>query len=102
MIKLDLPIFDDHFDKLAEWWNLESDYSLIIGVYKHGFGNWKEMKSDKGLSFITSKTFPEQHREQKQEIEKDANDDAAVRDNDVSRPEIATQNKGNTKDTRDR
>lgn len=30
-------------------WNQTEDNSLVAGIYKHGFGNWKAIRGDKDL-----------------------------------------------------
>ncbi|XP_069797186.1 chromodomain-helicase-DNA-binding protein 8 isoform X2 [Narcine bancroftii] len=36
----------------AEWWDLEADKSLLIGVFKHGYEKYNTMRADPALSFL--------------------------------------------------
>lgn len=37
--------------KPASWWQRSHDVDLILGVYKHGFGNYQLMREDKKFCF---------------------------------------------------
>jgi len=36
---------------LTNWWSMEDDRSLLIGVYRYGFGTYDEIRVDPELSF---------------------------------------------------
>lgn len=36
--------------KPATWWQRNNDVDLMLGIYKHGFGNYTAIKEDKRFS----------------------------------------------------
>ena len=38
----------------APWWTMQDDYDALLGVLRHGWGNWKEICNDPELTFHKS------------------------------------------------
>jgi hypothetical protein len=49
----------------ADWWTAEDDRNLLLGIYKHGYGNFNEIKQDSEFQFSpipTDDEFPNQEK----------------------------------------
>lgn len=51
---IDLQLPDVPMDLPAEWWDKTCDASLLIGVYKHGFEKYAQMRLDEKLCFLAT------------------------------------------------
>ncbi|GAV07723.1 hypothetical protein RvY_17530 [Ramazzottius varieornatus] len=50
-VPLDVPAVDS-IDKPMEWWDDEADKSLLMGVYKHGYERYNDVRNDPKLCFL--------------------------------------------------
>lgn len=76
---IDLQLPDVPMDLPADWWDRTCDASLLIGVYKHGFEKYAQMRLDEKLCFLTICGPPDAQEilaEEQQENENEANEDA--------------------------
>lgn len=97
---MDLQLPDVPMDLPAEWWDRTCDASLLIGVYKHGFEKYAQMRLDERLCFLTmcgppdaQEILAEEQKEQQQENENEANDEAAAGDNEAATTTTTTAKK---------
>ncbi|XP_059508662.1 chromodomain-helicase-DNA-binding protein 6 isoform X1 [Stegostoma tigrinum] len=59
--KLDVWIPDvDYNDMPVDWWGGDSDKSLLIGVYKHGYERYNAMRADSALCFLERVGMPDE------------------------------------------
>uniref|UniRef100_A0A8B9QGY9 Chromodomain helicase DNA binding protein 9 n=1 Tax=Apteryx owenii TaxID=8824 RepID=A0A8B9QGY9_APTOW len=42
----------DHSEVPAEWWDVDADKSLLIGVFKHGYEKYNTIRADPALCFL--------------------------------------------------
>ncbi|XP_033117287.1 chromodomain-helicase-DNA-binding protein 8-like [Anneissia japonica] len=68
--ELPIPIPVPEGDRPAMWWDEECDRSLLVGVYKHGYEKYFQMRNDSGLCFLDRCGPPDQAA-----LAKEANDD---------------------------
>uniref|UniRef100_A0A671N8Y6 Chromodomain-helicase-DNA-binding protein 7-like n=1 Tax=Sinocyclocheilus anshuiensis TaxID=1608454 RepID=A0A671N8Y6_9TELE len=48
-----------HADVPTDWWDLEADKSLLIGVFKHGYEKYNSMRADPTLCFLERVGMPD-------------------------------------------
>uniref|UniRef100_A0A3B1JQ50 Chromodomain helicase DNA binding protein 7 n=1 Tax=Astyanax mexicanus TaxID=7994 RepID=A0A3B1JQ50_ASTMX len=48
-----------HADVPVDWWDLEADKSLLIGVFKHGYEKYNSMRADPSLCFLERVGMPD-------------------------------------------
>ncbi|XP_041060491.1 chromodomain-helicase-DNA-binding protein 6 isoform X1 [Carcharodon carcharias] len=59
--KLEVWIPDvDYNDVPVDWWGGDSDKSLLIGVYKHGYERYNAMRADPALCFLERVGMPDE------------------------------------------
>jgi hypothetical protein len=49
----------------AEWWTADDDRNLLLGIYKHGYGNFNEIRQDPEFQFSpvpSDEEFPNQEK----------------------------------------
>lgn len=78
-----LPCSD--VEKPSDWWDEDADKSLIIGIFKHGFGRYNSMRQDSCLSFL-KRCGPPDDKALAAEL-KDEDDDEDDEDKDDSETE---------------
>uniref|UniRef100_A0A8C7EAZ4 Chromodomain helicase DNA binding protein 9 n=1 Tax=Nothoprocta perdicaria TaxID=30464 RepID=A0A8C7EAZ4_NOTPE len=71
----------DHSEVPAEWWDVDADKSLLIGVFKHGYEKYNTIRADPALCFLERVGKPD---EKAVAAEQRAND---FMDGDVEDPE---------------
>jgi len=47
------PPIDDGYPGMPAWWDVDSDKSLLMGVYKHGYDHYSLMRQDPALCFLS-------------------------------------------------
>ncbi|XP_051865740.1 chromodomain-helicase-DNA-binding protein 8-like isoform X1 [Pristis pectinata] len=50
----------DGMEVPAEWWDVEADKSLLIGVFKHGYEKYNTMRADPALCFLEQVGRPDE------------------------------------------
>ncbi|XP_062916127.1 chromodomain-helicase-DNA-binding protein 8-like [Mobula hypostoma] len=50
----------DGMEVPAEWWDMEADKSLLIGVFKHGYEKYNTMRADPALCFLEQVGRPDE------------------------------------------
>ncbi|KAJ0058954.1 hypothetical protein NL108_003289, partial [Boleophthalmus pectinirostris] len=48
-----------HAEVPADWWDIEADKSLLIGVFKHGYEKYNSMRADPALCFLERVGMPD-------------------------------------------
>uniref|UniRef100_A0A673H7I6 Chromodomain-helicase-DNA-binding protein 7-like n=1 Tax=Sinocyclocheilus rhinocerous TaxID=307959 RepID=A0A673H7I6_9TELE len=48
-----------HADVPTDWWDLDADKSLLIGVFKHGYEKYNSMRADPTLCFLERVGMPD-------------------------------------------
>ncbi|KAK7945452.1 hypothetical protein WMY93_001180 [Mugilogobius chulae] len=48
-----------HAEVPADWWDMEADKSLLIGVFKHGYEKYNSMRADPALCFLERVGMPD-------------------------------------------
>uniref|UniRef100_A0AAY4AQT5 DNA helicase n=1 Tax=Denticeps clupeoides TaxID=299321 RepID=A0AAY4AQT5_9TELE len=48
-----------HAEVPTDWWNIEADRSLLIGVFKHGYEKYNSMRADPALCFLERVGMPD-------------------------------------------
>ncbi|TRY81834.1 hypothetical protein DNTS_000534 [Danionella cerebrum] len=48
-----------HADVPTDWWDLDADRSLLIGVFKHGYEKYNSMRADPTLCFLERVGMPD-------------------------------------------
>ena len=61
--QIDLQLPDVAVDLPAEWWDVRCDQSLLVGVYKHGFERYYQIRVDPSLCFLQMCGEPDANEE---------------------------------------
>ncbi|GAA6074628.1 chromodomain-helicase-DNA-binding protein 7, partial [Tachysurus ichikawai] len=48
-----------HAEVPTDWWDVEADKSLLIGVFKHGYEKYNSMRADPALCFLERVGMPD-------------------------------------------
>lgn len=77
--QIDLQLPDVLTELPAEWWDKQCDQSLLIGVYKHGFERYYQIRMDPKLCFLQICGQPDANEAQ-EEASGEKNEDAGEED----------------------
>lgn len=82
---IDLQLPDVPMDLPAEWWDRTCDSSLLVGVYKHGFEKYAQMRLDERLCFLSmcgppdaQEILAEEQQENEAEMNEEGGDEATT------------------------
>jgi hypothetical protein len=82
---IDLQLPEVQVDLPADWWDRTCDASMLIGVYKHGFEKYSQMRLDEHLCFLSlcgppdaQDILAEEQQQQENENEPNEEGDAAT------------------------
>lgn len=105
-VSIDLQLPEVPVDLPADWWDKTCDASLLIGVYKHGFEKYAQLRLDEKLCFLSicgppdaQEILAEEQEEQQQQQQENEKENA---ENDEEKPSTqtttaATANDGESK-----